>query len=288
MSNPRDANASAFPAMARHSSISASISLQVTAGFVKKSCISRLQADTKLGPAADVMFKYVFLFVVFGAFLEMSGATQFIIDFATKTLGRYRGGPAMISVVSSGLMGSMSGSAVANVVTTGTFTIPMMRSARFPRHIAGAVEAASASGGALVPPVMGAGAYMMLELVQPVPTFVDIMKAALLPAVLYYFSILAVVFLYSRRLGAGTIDGPDASDIRLSIYEAIVFFSALGTLVCLLLLHLSAFRAVTGALSVILVSTALRRELEIGLAARCAKMSVDSGTAGRASPSPKL
>ena len=227
-----------------------------------------LQSLGVFGPAADVMFRYVFLFVVFGSFLEMSGATQFIIDFATKTLGRFRGGPAMISVVSSGLMGSMSGSAVANVVTTGTFTIPMMRSARFPRHIAGAVEAASASGGALVPPVMGAGAYMMLELVQPVPTFVDIMKAALIPAILYYLSILAVVYLYSQRLGAGGVEEAETREIKLSAYEAFVFVGALGTLVGLLLLHLSAFRAVTGALAVILVSTALRRELPISRGAR--------------------
>ncbi len=106
-----------------------------------------LQSLGVFGPAASVMFKYVFLFVVFGSFLEMSGATQFIIDFATKTFGRIRGGPAMVSVMASGLMGSLSGSAVANAVTTGTFTIPMMKSARFPSHIAGGITAAAASGG---------------------------------------------------------------------------------------------------------------------------------------------
>ena len=270
-----------------------------------------LQSSGVFGIAARVMFKYVFLFVVFGSFLEMSGATQFIIDFATKTFGRIRGGPAMVSVMASGLMGSLSGSAVANAVTTGTFTIPMMRSARFPNHIAGGITAAAASGGALVPPVMGAGAYMMLELVQPQVTFVTIMKAAILPAVLYYFSILAVVYLYSRRLGATSMDSQQAGEISTGYaatvavtvtvlgavgcfafglsatrglmgayvailafaiqkrsFDAVVFASALATLIGLLLEGFSPFRSVTGALAVILVLATLRRTLDISPRAR--------------------
>ena len=227
-----------------------------------------LQSLGVFGPAASVMFKYVFLFVVFGSFLEMSGATQFIIDFATKTFGRIRGGPAMVSVMASGLMGSLSGSAVANAVTTGTFTIPMMRSARFPNHVAGGITAAAASGGALVPPVMGAGAYMMLELVQPQVTFLTIMKAAVLPACLYYLSILAVVFLYSRRLGAAGLDQAEVTERKLAGFEAIVFVGALTTLVGLLLFGFSPFRSVTGALAVILVLTTLRKALNITPQAR--------------------
>ena len=227
-----------------------------------------LQSLGVFGPAASVMFKYVFLFVVFGAFLEMSGATQFIIDFAIKTFGRVRGGPAMVSVMASGLMGSLSGSAVANAVTTGTFTIPMMRSARFPKHIAGGITAAAASGGALVPPVMGAGAYMMLELVQPEGGFVMIMKAAVIPACLYYLSILAVVYLYSQRLGAEKIDNEQVAEKKLNGFEALVFFGALGVLIGLLVAGFSAFRSVTGSLAVILVFATLRKELAIGAKAR--------------------
>ena len=227
-----------------------------------------LQSLGVFGPAASVMFKYVFLFVVFGSFLEMSGATQFIIDFATKTFGRIRGGPAMVSVVASGLMGSLSGSAVANAVTTGTFTIPMMKSAKFPNHIAGGITAAAASGGALVPPVMGAGAYMMLELVQPQVTFVTIMKAAVLPACLYYLSILAVVFLYSRRLGAEGLNVEEVSDKKLAGFEAVVFIAALTTLIGLLVFGFSPFRSVTGSLAVILVLATLRKALDIKPQAR--------------------
>ncbi len=226
-----------------------------------------LQSLGVFGPAATVMFKYVFLFVIFGSFLEMSGATQFIIDFATKTFGRVRGGPAMVSVMASGLMGSLSGSAVANAVTTGTFTIPMMRGARFPNHIAGGITAAAASGGALVPPVMGAGAYMMLELVQPQVTFLTIMKAAVIPAILYYFSILALVFLYSRRLGASGLDSEEVAAKKLSGFEATVFVGALGTLIGLLFL-VSPFRSVTGSLAVILVLATLRKKLDISSSAR--------------------
>ena len=225
---------------------------------------SYLQSLGVFGTAARVMFKYVFLFVVFGSFLEMSGATQFIIDFATKTFGRIRGGPAMVSVLASGLMGSLSGSAVANAVTTGTFTIPMMRSARFPNHIAGGITAAAAAGGALVPPVMGAGAYMILELVQPEGGFLTIMKAAIIPAILYYFSILAIVYLYSRRLGTAALDADELRERKLSPFEAFVFFGALGVLIGLLVLRFSPFRSVTGALAVILVLATLRRQLNLG------------------------
>ena len=238
-----------------------------------------LQSLGVFGPAASVMFKYVFLFVVFGSFLEMSGATQFIIDFATKTFGRIRGGPAMVSVMASGLMGSLSGSAVANAVTTGTFTIPMMRSAKFPNHIAGGITAAAAAGGALVPPVMGAGAYMMLELVQPQVTFLEIMKAAILPAILYYFSILVLVFLYSRRLGTEKLSAEELSRKKLKGFEATVFFVALGTLVGLLICGFSPFRSVTGALAVILVFAIFRRELKISKQERRFSLFVFCGAA---------
>ncbi|MCA9130935.1 MAG: TRAP transporter fused permease subunit, partial [Planctomycetales bacterium] len=190
------------------------------------------------------------------------------IDFATKTFGRLRGGPAMVSVLASGLMGSLSGSAVANAVTTGTFTIPMMRSARFPAHIAGGITAAAASGGALVPPVMGAGAYMMLELVQPEGGFLTVMKAAIIPASLFYLSILVIVYLYSRRLGAEALDTEQLKQHQLSAFEGTVFFTALTVLIGLLILGSSPFKSVTGALAVILVSATLRKELSVSVSAK--------------------
>jgi len=227
-----------------------------------------LQTLGVFGTAAGVMFKYVFLFVVFGSFLEMSGATQFIIDISEKVFGRSPGGPAKISVLGSGLMGSLSGSAVANAVTTGSFTIPMMRNAGFQPHIAGGITAAAAAGGALVPPVMGAGAYMMLELVTPQVTFLQIAKAAVVPALLYYFSIFMIVHFYSKRLGVAAADRADSGPKVIGKFEAVVFFSALAALVGLLFVGYSPFRAVSGSLVTILALTTLRPSLKLATQAR--------------------
>lgn len=226
---------------------------------------SFLQTTGVFGTAARVMLRYVFLFVVFGAFLEMSGATQFIIDFAERIFGGSPGGPAKISVLGSGLMGSLSGSAVANAVTTGAFTIPMMRNAGFDAKTAAGITAAAAAGGALVPPVMGAGAYMMLELVEPQVTFLQIAKAALIPAALYYLSIFMIVHFYSRRIRVGAVDMSEKEQRPLWVFEALVFFGALTTLVGMLALHFTPFKAVSGALVVILVLSTVRKKLALGM-----------------------
>ena len=233
-----------------------------------------LQTLGVFGQAASVMFKYVFLFVVFGAFLEMSGATQFIIDFAERVFGNSPGGPAKVSVLGSGLMGSLSGSAVANAVTTGAFTIPMMRNAGFDRHVAGGITAAAASGGALVPPVMGAGAYMMLELVEPQVNFLQVAKAALIPAILYYLSIFMIVHYYSRRVGAKAINEETDTTKPIWRFEAVVFFGALGVLVGLLIWSFTPFKAVTGSLIAILFLSIFRKELKMGMAPRVLALGV--------------
>lgn len=223
---------------------------------------SFLRTEGVFSVAMRVMFTYVFLFVVFGAFLEMSGATKFIITFAERVFGRSPGGPAKVSVLASGLMGSLSGSAVANAVTTGTFTIPMMRNAGFERHVAGGITAAAASGGALVPPVMGAGAYMMLELVENV-TFVEIMRAAIVPAILYYMSILLIVHFYARRVGTAPSATTTAKGESLLQYEGLVFFGALGVLIAVLLIGKTPFAAVSYSLELILVLTIISPRLDV-------------------------
>ncbi|MCH8828518.1 MAG: TRAP transporter fused permease subunit [Planctomycetes bacterium] len=234
---------------------------------------SFLRSAGVFGTAMRVMFGYVFLFVVFGAFLEMSGATRYIIDFAERVFGRSPGGSAKVSVLASGLMGSLSGSAVANAMTTGTFTIPMMRSAGFKPHIAGGITAAAASGGALVPPVMGAGAYMMLELIDDV-TFVQIMRAAIVPAVLYYLSILLIVHFYARRIGNELPDSQTtAKKTSLLQYEGLVFFGALGSLITFLLMHKTPFRSVTYSLEIILVLTIISPKIKIKLKDRIVALS---------------
>ena len=176
------------------------------------------------GIALKVMFTYVFLFVLFGTLLEQTGATAYVINFAKRLFRNSTGGPAKIAVLSSGLMGSLSGSAVANTAATGTFTIPLMKSSGFDADTAGGVEAAASSGGALAPPVMGAGAYMMLEMIQPSVTYSQIMQAALIPAVLYYFALMLTVHFHAKRVqlkveagsGKASDDGVEAEGSELS------------------------------------------------------------------------
>jgi len=221
--------------------------------------VDRIVAQTFLhsqgvfGTALKVMFTYVFLFVVFGALLEITGVTKFIIDYAKRLFGGTAGGPAKVSVLASGLMGSLSGSAVANAATTGTFTIPMMRSAGFQRHVAAGLEAAASSGGALVPPVMGAGAYMMLEIIYPPVTYLEIIKAAILPAMLYYLSLFLIVHFYAKRMGTLDINFGLDNEKPGFRYEGVVFLGALGALVVFLVMGYTPFRAVTLSLGMVLL-----------------------------------
>jgi len=231
--------------------------------FGRTAAQSFLTASGVFGTALRVMFTYVYLFVVFGAFLEVSGATQFIVDFAQRLFGNKAGGAAKVSVLGSGLMGSLSGSAVANAVTTGTFTIPMMRSSGFQPHIAGGITAAAATGGALVPPVMGAGAYMMLEIVEPAVTFMEIVKAATIPAILYYLSLFLIVHFYARRTGADAeiVTVPEGRGRLLSL-EGGTFFGALLVLIGLLVAGKSPVLAVTASLAFILVLTLINPKID--------------------------
>ena len=220
-----------------------------------------LHSQGVFGVALGVMFTYVFLFVIFGAFLEATGATRFIVDFAHRVFGKSHGGPAKVAVLSSGLMGSLSGSAVANTATTGTFTIPMMRSAGFQPVTAAGVQAAASSGGALMPPVMGAGAYMMLEIVVPPVTYLEIVRAALIPALLYYLSLLLIVHFHAKRMALASPDAGDATAAPVPAastpWEGIVFAAALGSLIVFLVLGYTAFRAVTLSLATIVLTSSV-------------------------------
>ena len=233
-----------------------------------------LQAQGVFGVALGVMFTYVFLFLIFGAFLSATGATRFIIDFAQSVFGASPGGPAKVAVLASGLMGSLSGSAVANTATTGTFTIPMMRSAGFKATTAAGIQAAASSGGALMPPVMGAGAYMMLTIVDPPVTYLQIIRAALIPALLYYLSLFLITHFHAQKLASSETAQADraaeavAASRKLgeSRMEGIVFATALGTLLLMLVLGYTPFRAVSLSLLAIVVVGALnpRTRLSIG------------------------
>mgnify|MGYP002136058152 FL=1 len=151
------------------------------------------------GIALGVSTSFVFLFVLFGALLERAGAGHYFIQLAFSLLGHLRGGPAKAAVVASALTGVISGSSIANVVTTGTFTIPMMKRVGFSKEKAGAVEVASSVNGQIMPPVMGAAAFLMVEYVG-IP-YVEIIKHAFLPAAISYIALLYIVHLEALKLG---------------------------------------------------------------------------------------
>ena len=158
-----------------------------------------LTSDGIFGIMAEVLASFIIPFVAFGAFLERAGVAKFFVDLSLAALGRIAGGPAQASVVSSALMGTISGSPIAETVTKGAITIPLMKRAGFPPHIAAAVEAAASTGAAIMPPVMGAGAFIMAEMTG-IP-YVEIIKTAAIPGILYFLSVGVMVYFESRKLG---------------------------------------------------------------------------------------
>ncbi len=170
-------------------------------GYPIARIVSQMYLTTEgiYGLVLGVSATFIFLFVLFGAFLKVSGGGQLFIDLAYGLFGRVRGGPAKVAVVASGLFGTVSGSAAANVVGTGTFTIPLMKSIGYRPHFAGAVEAVASSGGQLMPPIMGAAAFIMSEILQI--SYIRICLHALLPALLYYFCAFIMVDLEAAKTG---------------------------------------------------------------------------------------
>ena len=151
------------------------------------------------GTPIQVVTQYVVLFIVMGTILEISGGAQFLIDLAKAVAGRITGGPAMVSVIAAALFGTISGSAVANVVVVGVISIPAMKKYGFEPHVAGAIEAYNSTGGQLMPPVMGAAAFLIAD-VLGIP-YVRVAIAAIVPALLYYFACFSAIYIYAKRIG---------------------------------------------------------------------------------------
>ena len=152
-----------------------------------------------IGTPINVCFTYIVLFIIFGAFLERTGIANFFIDFANRLAGWSSGGPAKVSVISSALCGTLSGSSVGNTVTTGSVTIPMMKKTGYKPEFAGAVEAAASTGGQIMPPIMGAAAFLMAEYMD-LP-YAEVAVKAILPAILYFTGIFIAVHLEAKKLG---------------------------------------------------------------------------------------
>jgi len=176
-----------------------------------------LTPEGLLGVPVGVSAEVVFYFVLFAAILESSGGGRFFIDLATAAGGWLRGGPAKIAVIASSLFGTINGSAVANVVGTGVFTIPLMKRVGYTPRFAGAVEAVASTGGQIMPPVMGAAAFVMAEMMG-VP-YLTVVKAAIIPAVLYYVAVFAAVHLVAVRDGLQGISAEEMRVVRQGMWR---------------------------------------------------------------------
>jgi TRAP transporter 4TM/12TM fusion protein len=190
-----------------------------------------LSTEGVYGVALGVSTGMVFMFVLFGALLESAGAGNYFIRTAFAGLGHLRGGPAKAAVVSSGLTGLVSGSSIANVVTTGTFTIPLMKKVGFSPEKAGAVEVACSTNGQLMPPVMGAAAFLMVEYVGI--SYVEVIKHAFLPAIISYIALVYIVHLEACKMGLQGLEKPVTTTFKrkvLSFVMTILFIIIMGGL----------------------------------------------------------
>ncbi|MGE4368108.1 MAG: TRAP transporter permease [Burkholderiaceae bacterium] len=203
-------------------------------GYGFDQIISTLSFGTEgiYGTPTYVSSTYIFLFILFGAFLEQAGMITLFNNFAMGTVGHTRGGPAKVSVISSGLMGTINGSGVANVVTTGQFTIPLMKRFGYSPAFAGGVEATSSMGGQIMPPVMGAVAFIMAETLN-VP-YIEVCKAAIIPALMYFITIFWTVHLEAGRKGLLGLDKKDCPDPWQAVKERWYLLLPLIGLVALL------------------------------------------------------
>lgn len=219
------------------------------------------------GTALGVIATYVFHFVLFGVMATRIGLGQLFIDLASAAAGRYSGGPAKVSVLSSALLGSISGSSIANTVTTGALTIPAMVRIGYPRHFAAAVEAAASTGGQITPPVMGAVAFLMIEyLGVPLTT---ILTAALVPAFMHFYGVLMQVHLEARRLGLRGLSAAELPNVMKVLREGWLSLVPLVLLVAILLSgrtpFAAAFWAIASCIAVLLVQCIARHGIGDGL-----------------------
>ncbi|MGE5485909.1 MAG: TRAP transporter permease [Ignavibacteriales bacterium] len=215
------------------------------------------------GMIAGVSATYIYPFVILGAILNSAGTGQFFLDFAGAVAGRSRGGPAKIATISSALFGTVSGSAAANVVATGTFTIPLMIKSGYSRVFAGAIEAAASTGGQIMPPVMAAGAFLMSEMLGM--PYSQVCLAALIPAILYFLAMFLAVDAEAGRLGLGGDDSAGEKRLATILKERGYLLLPLLVLVFyLMVLRQSPIRACLMAIVAAIVVSWFRPETRMG------------------------
>ncbi len=202
---------------------------------------------TPLGVSAN----FVYLFILFGSILNKTGAGQFFIDFATALTGYTRGGPAKAAVVSSGMMGTISGSSTANTVTTGSFTIPLMKSVGYSSVFAGAVEPVASTGGQIMPPIMGAAAFIMAEFLG-VP-YIEVAKAAILPAFFYYLALFMAVDFRAARIGLVGLKREQLPSLVKTLKIGWILLAPIFILIYLLINGYSPQKSVVASIVVLLI-----------------------------------
>ncbi|MCE7534636.1 TRAP transporter permease [Aliivibrio fischeri] len=218
-------------------------------------------ANGIFGSALGIAATTVFVFVLFGAFLEVTGAGKFFIDLAFSIAGKYRGGPAKAAVLASAGLGSISGSAIANTVTTGSITIPMMKKLGYKPEQAAGIEAAASTGGQIMPPIMGAGAFVMAQFTG-VP-YSEIMLASIAPAILYFFCTLLYVHLMACKLNLKAANRTEA--VMSVMKEGAHHLIPLALITTLLMMAYSPLLVGVAGCAAILVTAALRKHSRIGL-----------------------
>lgn len=228
-------------------------------GFNRIATTMFLSKDGIYGTPTSTSSTYVVLFVIFGAALQVSGAGQTFIDTVTGLFGHMRGGPAKMAVVSSALFGTISGSSVANVVSTGSFTIPLMKSRGYSPHFAGAVEAVSSTGGQIMPPVMGAVAFLIAEFLGI--HYSDVIIAAIIPALLYYLGLFLMVDFEAWRCCLPKLRKEELPDVKAILKrEGQLLLPLLVLLMCLLVFQFSAARSALYSLISVLVIAMIKKE----------------------------
>ena len=219
--------------------------------------------DALFGTISSISATYVFLFIIFGAFLTRSGAGEFVVNIARIVAGRVRGGPGIVAVIASGLTGTINGSAVANTASTGVITIPMMKKAGFDPKFAAAVEAAASTGGQLMPPIMGAGAFVMASYTQ-IP-YEQIALAALMPALLYFASVAIFVRIEAMKYSVSAFEDEEAPSVRDAFtHGGVTFLLPIGLVVWMLLDgYTPTYAAVAGIVAVIASSWLTPRRMGV-------------------------
>ena len=225
-----------------------------------------LGGEAIFGIPIDVSVSFVFLFVLFGALLDKAGAGRYFLNLSFAMVGRYRGGPAKAAILASGMTGAISGSSIANVVTTGTFTIPVMRKTGMSAVKAGAIEVAASTNGQLMPPIMGAAAFIIAELIGI--SYFEVVKAAFIPAVISYMALFYISHLEALKLGLSGMPKSDIPHLRKTFIGGIHFLIPIALLVYLLMFkRWTAGTAVFYSillLMIIIVAQRLWRELRAG------------------------